>query len=132
MLTDWRRERFIRSVLRKLSRQRVAVLLQPSNVWVVEKAVMHGEGFEEAVRTCHMRGWVEPLANSVPQGALTADGRLPGGQLISGHGPIYRLTEAGWNTIHRTHEWVVVTCITSIIVLFATIVGLVLSLKRGF
>jgi len=132
MLTDWRRERFIRSVLRKLSHQQVAVLLQPGNVWVIENAVMGGGDLEEALRTCHMRGWVEPLADSVPQGALTPDGRLPGGKLFSGHGPIYRLTEAGWNVIHRTHEWVVVTCVASIIALFATIVGLVISMRRDF
>lgn len=125
MLTNWRRERFIRSVLRKLSQQRVAALLQPGNVWVIEKAVMSGGDLEEALRTCHMRGWVEPLVDSVPKGALTPDGRLPEGKLFSGHGPMYRLTEAGWNVIHRTHEWVVVTCVASIIALFATIVGLV-------
>jgi len=129
VLTDWRRERFIRTILRKLSHQRVATLLQPDNVWVIEKAVMSGGDLEGALRTCHMRGWVEPLADSVPIGALTPDGRLPVGKLFSGHGPIYRLTEAGWNVIHRTHEWVVVTCVASIIALFATIVGLVVRMR---
>jgi hypothetical protein len=129
MLTDWRRERFIRSVLRKLSQQRVAVLLQPGNVWVIEKAVTGDGDLEEALRTCHMRGWVELLADSVPKGALTPDGRFPEGKLFSGQGPMYRLTEAGWNVIHRTHEWVVVTCVASIIALFATIVGLVVSMR---
>jgi hypothetical protein len=72
MLTDWKREHFIRSVLKKLSRQRVAVLLQPGDVWVIEKAVnVDDDDVKEALRTCHMRGWVEPLSNSVPRGALT-------------------------------------------------------------
>jgi hypothetical protein len=131
MLTDWKREQFIRSVLRKLSHQRVALLLQPGNVWVIEKAVVDSGNREEALRTCHMRGWVEPLANSVPKGALTPDGRLPEGNWASGYGPIYRLTEAGWNVIHRTHEWVVVTCVASILAMFAAIVGLIISMRRG-
>jgi hypothetical protein len=47
--------------------------------------------------------------------------------MFSGNSPVYRLTDAGWNVIHRTHEWVVVTCIVSIITLIATIVGIALS-----
>jgi hypothetical protein len=129
MLTNWRRERFIRGVLRKLSRQRVALLLQPGNVWVVEYAVGGEKGVEEALRTCHMRGWTEPLTDSIPKGALTPEGTLPPlDKLFSGHGVIYRLTDAGWNVIHRTHEWVVVTCLASLIALFATVFGLVVSL----
>jgi hypothetical protein len=129
MLTNWRRERFIRGVLRKLSRQRVGLILQPGNVWVVERAVGGEKGVEEALRTCHMRGWTEPLTDSIPKGALTPEGTLPPpDKLFSGHGPIYRLTDAGWNVIHRTHEWVVVTCIASLIALFATVFGLAVSL----
>lgn len=129
MVTDWRRERFIRKVLRRLSRQRVALLLQPGNVWVVERAVTESDGVVEALRTCHMRGWVEVLEDSVPKGALTPDGRLPKGAMFSGQGPIYRLTDAGWNVIHRTHEWVVVTCVFSVAALIATVVGIMLSLR---
>jgi hypothetical protein len=129
MLTDWKRERFIRSVLRKLSRQRVASILQPGNVWVIEKAVSGDDGVEEALRTCHMRGWTEPLADSVPKGALTPQGTLPPmDKLYSGHGPLYRLTDAGWNVVHQSHEWVVLTYVVSIIVLFATVFGLMVSL----
>jgi hypothetical protein len=130
MLTNWKREQFIRSVLRKLSNQRVGLILQPGNVWVIEKAVGDGDGVEEALRTCHMRGWTEPLANSVPKGALTPAGTLPAmDKMFSGHGPMYRLTDAGWNVIHRTHELVVMTCVASLIALFATVFGLVTSLK---
>jgi hypothetical protein len=76
-----------------------------------------------------MRGWTEPLANSVPKGALTPEENLPTDKLYSGEGPVYRLTDAGWNVIHRTHEWVVVTCVASLIALLATVFGLVVSLK---
>ncbi len=130
MLADWNRERYIRGVPRKLSRQRVALVLQPGNVWVIEKAVTDDGDLDEALRTCHMRGWVEALANSVPHGALNPDGKLPQGDWVSGHGPIYRLTEAGWSVIHRTHEWIVVTCVVSILACFAAIIGLVIAFIR--
>ena len=39
METDAEREGFVLDVLRRLARQRVAVLLQPGNVWVIENAV---------------------------------------------------------------------------------------------
>jgi hypothetical protein len=36
---DFRREATIRRTLRALARQRVAIVLQPGNVWVIEKAI---------------------------------------------------------------------------------------------
>lgn len=128
MLTDWRRERFIKSVLRKLARQRVA-LIGPGNVWVVEKAVSGGESEEAALRTCHMRGWTEVLADAVPKGALAPDGTFPADKPFSHHAPIYRLTDSGWQVIHRTHGWIVVTCLVAFVALFATIFGLVVTLR---
>ena len=129
MLDDWARERFIRKVLKRLAGQRVGLILQPGNIWVVEKAVTDDDKVAEALRTCHMRGWVEPITNSIPQGELTPDGQLPNGELFSGRGPVYRLTEAGWNVIHRTHEWVVLTFVVASIALFATIVGIWVNQK---
>ena len=130
MLTDWKRERFIRHVLRKLSRQRVALILQPGNVWVIEKAVGDDDGVAEALRTCNMRGWTEPLAHSVPKGSLTPDGKLPPmDKFITGLSPLYRLTDAGWNVIHQSHEWVLMTFAVSLITLFAAVFGLVVGLS---
>ncbi|MCK5246694.1 hypothetical protein KAR02_07335 [Candidatus Bipolaricaulota bacterium] len=128
-LWDRKRERFIRKVLQRLSRQRVEVIL-PGGVWVINHAVTEEEDVVEAVRTCHMRGWVEPLCNAIPQGRLTADGKLPEGELFSGVGPMYRLTEAGWSVIHRLHTWVVITGIIALITLISTVVGLVVALTR--
>jgi len=124
-----KRERLIRKVLRRLSRQRVEVIL-PDGVWVISPAVTEGEDMVAAVRTCHMRGWVEPLCNAIPHGRLTDDGKLPEDELFSGTAPVYRLTEAGWNEIHRLHTWVVVTCAVALITLMATVVSLVVALTR--
>jgi hypothetical protein len=129
MLTNWKREQLIKSTLRNLSRQRVAMILPPNNVWVIENALVRGENTEESLQTCHMRGWVEPLDDSVPVGALTPEGKLPEGYVFSGRVPLYRLTGAGWNVIHRAHEWIVVTCVVSIVTLLATIIGLMLRPK---
>ncbi|MBL7125102.1 MAG: hypothetical protein ISS51_03285 [Dehalococcoidales bacterium] len=129
MLDEWHRERFIRKTLRRLSRQRVALILQPGNVWVIEKAVSEGESEKvvAALRTCNLRGWVEVHSDAVPCGELTPEGKLPEGFPMSGVAPVYKLTEAGWNVIHRSHEWVVATFVVVAITLIATILGIFIT-----
>ena len=130
MFDEWRRERFIRKTLRRLSQQRVYGILQPGNFWVIEKAVSEDEDDKVvgALRTCNIRGWTEILADAVPRGKLTPEGGLPKGELFSGEAPIYKLTEAGWNVIHRSHEWVVVTCIVAITTLIAAVIGIFINI----
>jgi hypothetical protein len=94
----------IYQTLKALSKQRVGLILQPGNVWVIERAVPDDEKTEANLRTCYLRGWVEPIENAIPKGRLTVDGKLPEGSLFSNIGPLYRLTDSGWNAIHRTHE----------------------------
>lgn len=131
MLLFWsKNERFIRKVLKSLSRQRVALILQPGNVFVVEKVPASQPGFEEALRTCHMRGWIETICNAIPKGKLTEDGRLPEGDLVTEIGPYYRLTEAGWAVIRQTHLWVVTTCLIALATLIGTICGLWITLSK--
>lgn len=129
MFDEWHRERFIRKTLRRLSQQRVALILQPGNVWVIEKAVSEGENEKVApvLRTCNLRGWVEIQSNAVPSGKLTPEGKLPEDLSISGIAPIYKLTEAGWNVIHRSHEWVVATFVVVAITLIATIISILIA-----
>jgi hypothetical protein len=104
MLTDFRREFSIYRTLRAMSRQRVAMLLKPGNVWVIEKAVPDNDQTEAELRTCHMRGWIEPIENSVAAGNLTPDGELPKGPLLTKRKPLYRLTDSGWNHIYRANS----------------------------
>jgi len=125
------REWFIRRTLKRVARQRVAMLLQPGNVWVIERAIEEDENTAPALRTCHMRGWIEPISDAVPCGKLSPDGSLPHGQLFSGSKPLYRLTDAGWNAIHRTHSWVLMTFAVAFASLVGTIVGIWLSVLRG-
>ena len=71
LLIELKRERFIRKVLRSISKQRVGTILQPGNVFGIEKCPAPEPGLDEALRTCHIRGWVEPISNAIPKGKLT-------------------------------------------------------------
>jgi len=109
-----KREYSIYKTLKLLARQRVALVLQPENVWIIEKAMPDTEINRENVQTCLMRGWVEVLHESIPTGNLNADGSLPNGKVFDGKTTVYRLTDSGWNAIHRTHVMVLLGTIVSL------------------
>jgi hypothetical protein len=96
------REYSIYRTLKLLARQRVALVLQPGNVWVIERAIPETERNFENIQTCLMRGWVEVLHQSVLSGKLNPNGTLPPNDKLIQQA-IYRLTDGGWNAIHRTH-----------------------------
>lgn len=98
------RERKILSYLRALAGQRVAMVLQPGNVWVIENAPKSDPDRETILLTCQMRGWVEPMMEGVPHGQLTPQGELPSGELFSSRQTVYRLTDCGWNVVNRQHQ----------------------------
>ena len=123
--SEWQKERFIRKTLKRISRQRVAAILQPGNVWLVEKSPHIDEKMEAALRTCHLRGWVEPLADAVPKGEVTKKGDLP--DRPYGVGPIYRLTEAGWNALNRIYGWVIATWLIAFVTLITTMISIIMS-----
>lgn len=127
-LISWKRERFIRKTLKRLARQRVGLILQPGNVWVVEQSVTEAEEWvAEALRTLYLRGWVEIVSDAVPQAEIGPDGQLPDAASPQGVAPIYRLTEAGWSQIRRTHMWVLLTFAAALASLIAALVGLWLT-----
>jgi len=128
-LEDLNRERAIRSTLRALARQRVAIVLQPGNVWVVERAIQDTDRTAEHLRTCHLRGWVEPVESAVPHGRLTAKGEFPPGDLYDSVKPVYRLTEGGWAVLNRSHGWVIATFVVAIASLAVGSVTVWLMLK---
>lgn len=125
VIAHWRKERAIRRALRGLARQRVAAILQPGNMLVVERGPSRREPSEAALRSCHLRGWAEPIANAVRSGSLGPDGTIPEGQVYDRVGPIYRITDAGWHVLRRTHIWVVWTLLFSLLSLVAAILGVV-------
>jgi len=116
-----KREYSIYRTLKFLSKQRVALVLQPGDVWVIEKALPETEEHFENIQTCLMRGWVEILRDSVPTGKLQPDGSLPDGEIFSNEKHLYRLTDSGWNAIHRSH-------MLNILGVFATLIGIIVTL----
>lgn len=123
MLTNWRREWAIRSVLRRLARQRVAMVLQPGNLWVIENSIEDTEDVDAALKTCFMRGWVEPLSNSIPKGSLNMDGTLPTGELFNRTGPVWKLTDSGWAAINRAHEWMLLGVLLAAVSVLVAVVA---------
>ncbi|MDY0263517.1 hypothetical protein [Syntrophotalea acetylenica] len=90
------------------------MVLQPGNGWVIEKAMPVTEANEENIQTCLMRGWVEVLYESVPMQKLPSDGDLKNASAVSAQ-HIYRLTEGGWNAIHRTRSLNLLSFIVALI-----------------
>lgn len=122
MLENWRRERWIRKVLAGLARQRVALVLQPGNVWVIELALERDGRTEAALRTCHMRGWIEPLHDSVQTRDVTPDLKLPSDSIPARTETLYRLTDGGWNALNRAHVWTLFGIVIGIVSLAATVI----------
>lgn len=121
MFIDFYREYKIIKHMRKLACQRVAMVLQPGHVWVLEKAPPSNEENDHILLTCWIRGWVEPHSFEIPQGQLTSEGGLPPVDSIR-HANFYRLTDGGWNAIHRTHQ-------LSILTIMLTIISIILAFK---
>jgi hypothetical protein len=119
----------IRRTLKRLSEQRVALVLQPGNVWVIEKAVEDNEQTDAALKTAYMRGWVEPIENAIPKGKLTPSGALPSGNPFQGVGPLWRLTEGGWAVVNRSHRWALFAIVVSVLSFSVSVVSLGMTLK---
>ena len=107
-------------VLRRLANQRVALVLQPGNIWVIEYAVPDDDETDALLKTCFMRGWIEPLENSVPKGKLKSDGSLPDDKIFQSSGPVWKLTDSGWSAINRSHQ-------LAVLGLFLSLLGAILT-----
>ncbi len=130
MFDSFKRERNVRRALQAIAKQRVAMVLQPGNVLVVENSPIHTESFDIAVRTAHIRGWVEVLWDGLPSGQVETVGsqlRVPTQMTPKTH---YRLTEGGWSVIHGTHAWTVSTFVVSLLALIASVLATVLVLPK--
>jgi hypothetical protein len=115
----FKRERQIRKVLSGLARQRVAIVLQPAGVWVIEQALQRDDDVEAALMTCFMRGWLEPLQENMPTAELDVAKLVAGPPPFARTETLYRLTEGGWNALNRAHAWTatgVLLALTTLIV----------------
>lgn len=128
MFDDFIRERKVRRALKAVARQRIAIVLQPGNVQVIERGTPDEEWFELGVLTCHIRGWVEVLHENLPTGAIKfqgSDPKLPSEMRTKNH---YKLTEGGWAVLNRSHAWVLATFMVSAVGLVVALASLAVAL----
>jgi hypothetical protein len=129
MLEDWKTERFIRKTLRQVARQRV-VASAPGGAWVVRSDVLSDAQTQAALRTCHLRGWLEVEPQGVSSRWLSKEGQLPPKEGVRYAEPVYRLTGAGWNVLDRIHGWVVATAVIASVTLVAAVASLLVAAVR--
>jgi hypothetical protein len=95
-------DRTIHRTLRKLAKQRVRLVLQPGDYWVIDSAIPQDDDTHAALLTCQMRGWIEPLHHAVRSTQLLSGDTLPPNVSFDKTETFYRLTSAGWSVIHRS------------------------------
>jgi hypothetical protein len=110
--------------LRKLAKQRVRLVLQPGDHWVIDCAIPQDDDTRVALLTCQMRGWVEPLRGAVPSAQLTPEGALPPNISFDKMQTLYRLTSAGWAVIHRSNLVAICALVITLISLGLAIAGI--------
>ena len=120
--TVFKRERSIRRVLIALARQRVVVVAQPGNIWIIENAPTGLPNQAEAIATCRMRGWIDVLEDAVPKGEWNAQGMPDPQRSFKRTEPIFRLTDSGWAVINRVQTWLIATFVVSVIAVVATLI----------
>jgi hypothetical protein len=123
-------EKLIRATLKRLAGQRISMVLQPGNVWVIESAVEDdNEGVDAAIKSAYLRGWVEPIENAVAKGKLLPGGKLPPGNPFQSVGALWRLTDAGWAVINRNQTWMLLAVLIAFLSFAVSIGSLVISLE---
>jgi hypothetical protein len=83
---------------------------------MIERALMLKDDEEKAaIATCQMRGWAEILHDALPSYEAPED--LDISKSKQKWGVVYRLTDAGWNSLHRTQGWLLATFVVSLLAL---------------
>ena len=121
MFTHLKREYSIYKTLSRISKQRVVLLLQPGSAWVIEKALPNTSQHQANIRTCMIRGWVETLHESIPSTNIDNNHGLSKGFKFDSNEDIYKLTDSGWNAIHRTHVITLLSIIIALLGVFITL-----------
>ncbi len=121
MFTHLKREYSIYKTLSRISKQRVVSVFQPGNAWVIEKALPDTEQNQANIGTCMIRGWVDILHESIPTTDIGNDYGLSKGLESNNNKDIYKLTDSGWNAIHRTHVITLLSIIIALLGVFITL-----------
>ena len=121
MFTDLKREYSIYKTLTRISKQRVVLLLEQGNTWVVEHALQDTSQNQANIRTCIIRGWIGLLHESVPSTNIDNNYGLSKRLEFNNNQDIYKLTDSGWNAIHRTHVITLLGIIIALLGVFITL-----------
>ncbi|MCX2760076.1 hypothetical protein OQJ65_17215 [Vibrio sp. Sgm 22] len=104
MFDDFIYEFKMHRVLKKVARQRVAIILEPGNVPVVERAIGRDEETKTFLLTAQIRGWVDVLHENMPTGKIDGDGNMLSDQPFTSKETHWKLTDSGWAAIQRRHQ----------------------------
>lgn len=110
LVYEWK----IQRLLKKISKQRVTMILQPGDVKVVERSIGQDENTLTLIYTAEFRGWVELLRKAVPSGNIGKNGEFDFDRPSQSKVDYWRLTDSGWAAIQRRHQ----------ITLLGTLIGL--------
>ena len=109
-------------LLKKISSQRVAMVLKPHNILVIENCVNLSADDDARIATCLMRGWIDIFENSIPCRNLDKNGEIlnkPLEEIFINTGNLYKITESGWAVIYhqrtKTNLIIILTALTVII-----------------
>jgi hypothetical protein len=114
----------IHRLLRRLAKQRVRVIHQPTNQWVIEYAVEESEENIGLIYTCQIRGWIELLHENVPSEQLGSDSQSSIPSQMKSKKHVWKLTDSGWAAIQRRHE---ITVLAVSIALLGIIVPIIMA-----
>ncbi|MCU8075891.1 hypothetical protein [Shewanella sp. SM29] len=104
MFGDFIYEFKMHRVLKKVARQRVAMILKPGNVPVVERAIGRDEETKTFLLTAQIRGWVDILHEDMPTGKIDENGKMNMEQPFESKENHWKLTDSGWAAIQRRHQ----------------------------
>ncbi|HHC6463055.1 hypothetical protein HJ014_18840 [Vibrio parahaemolyticus] len=122
LVKDFVYEQQLLAVLNKIKRQRVAIILEPGNVPVIERAIGNDESIKAMLLTAQIRGWVEVLHENIPTGQVSASGEMNMSNPFSSVQTYWKLTDSGWAAIQRRHQ-------LSIFAFAVSVVGVVVAIN---
>lgn len=114
LVYEWR----IHRLLKKLSKQRVTMILKPGDVKVIERAIGHDEKILTLIYTAEFRGWVELLHKAVPTGNIGKNGEFNFEQPFQSKEDYWRLTDSGWAAIQRRHQLTLLSMFVALLGLY--------------
>jgi len=104
MFSDLIYEFKMHRLLKKISRQRVTMVLEPGNVPVIERGLSHDEKTKVLLLTAEIRGWVEVLHENIPTGQIDQNGQINEQQPFQSLETHWKLTDSGWAAIQRRYQ----------------------------